>query len=63
MFTYKGESISTCDLETTENGYEYRCPKIHSDDWDELEDPCQYCGHRRWLVIKTENTGVSDGSK
>lgn len=51
MITYKGEKISTCELETEENGYEYSCSKLQSDDWDELEDPCQNCGYRRWMVI------------
>ena len=55
MITYKGETISTCEFETEENGYKYRCPRLQSDDWDELEDPCQDCGHRRWTVIGKTN--------
>lgn len=55
MFVYKGEKISTCELETEENGYRHRCSRLQSDDWDELEDPCQDCGYRRWKVIGKTN--------
>lgn len=61
MFTYNGENISTCELETEENGYTYRCSRLLSDDWDELEDPCQNCGYRRWKVIGKMNKENDNG--
>lgn len=38
-----------CDYELTDENY--RCPKISSDDWDELVDPCDGCSHRMFQKI------------
>lgn len=24
----------------------------HSDDWDELDDPCAHCSHRTWATLE-----------
>ena len=33
-----------CDYKLTDK--DYKCPKLSSDDWDELEDPCIGCSHK-----------------
>lgn len=46
--------IVLCDLQTKENGYTCNCPKLQSDDWDELEDCCENCVHKIWKKIDEE---------
>ena len=43
--------IINCDRQSEENGYNYKCPKLSSDDWDELQDPCEGCCHRTYKTI------------
>lgn len=45
------EYISYCDRETEENNYNYDCPRLDRD-WDEGDDPCITCCHRRYPGLK-----------
>ena len=40
-----------CSQDTEENGFNYKCPKLSSDNWDEIEDPCDGCCHRTYKTI------------
>ena len=59
-FSYKGIQYVNCDMDSEENGYNYRCPRIHSDDWDELDDPCAHCTHRTWATLEEFKRGEAD---
>ena len=41
-----------CDKDSAENNWDYKCPKLSSDDWDELADPCDGCSHRIFKRIE-----------
>lgn len=41
----------TCKKDTPENNYNYNCPKISNDNWDELNDPCYDCPFRCFIEI------------
>jgi len=47
--------IILCDLDipydVTKPHQNYKCSRINSDDWDELEDPCDGCSHRCYKEI------------
>lgn len=47
----------SCNQQTKENDYKYRCPKLLGDDWDENNDPCDGCSHR---IAKTIVEEVED---
>lgn len=42
-----------CDKDSAENNWDYKCPRLSSDDyWDELADPCDGCSHRIFKFIE-----------
>ena len=46
------KKLILCDLDSAENNYDYRCPKLSSDDWDESSDPCCNCCHKCYKEIE-----------
>jgi hypothetical protein len=46
------KKLILCDKETKENNYNYKCPKLSSDDWDELSDPCVECIHKIYKEVE-----------
>ena len=52
-----------CDLDTEENGYDYKCPKLSSDDYDELESPCDGCSHRCYVKIEIDDNPGNDAGE
>ena len=46
------KKLLLCDYDAPENNYNYRCPKLSSDDWDENHDPCIGCSHKIFKYIE-----------
>ena len=46
------KKLLLCDYDTPENNYNYRCPNLSSDDWDENHDPCIGCSHKIFKYIE-----------
>lgn len=46
------KKLILCDKDTKENNYNYECPKLNSDDWDELEDSCIGCPHKIYKEVE-----------
>lgn len=46
--------LSLCDNDSAENNWNYKCPRLSSDDWDELADPCDGCSHRIFKHIEID---------
>ena len=51
------KKLILCDLDTEENGYNYKCKKLESDDYDELEDCCSGCSHRCFQYVEIKEGG------
>ena len=51
------KKLILCDLCTKENGYDYQCTKLTSDDYDELIDYCSGCSHRCFQYVEIEEGG------
>ncbi len=43
-----------CDKDSAENNWNYKCPRLNSDDWDELVDPCDGCSHKIFKYIEID---------
>lgn len=43
-----------CDNDSAENNWNYKCPRLSSDDWDELADPCDGCSHKIFKYIEVK---------
>ena len=56
--TIKNEKDMTklilCDKDSAENNWDYKCPRLSSDDWDELADPCDGCSHKIFKYIEID---------
>lgn len=39
---------------------EKNCPKLHSDNWDELEDCCDGCGGNKYFTKKSFPSFIMD---
>lgn len=44
------KKLILCDLDTTENGYNYDCNRM--DNCSDYDDPCEFCSHRCYKEIE-----------
>lgn len=40
------KKLILCDLDTEENDWDYKCPKLSSDDW--TSSVCDSCSHKTY---------------
>lgn len=51
------KKLILCDKDSAENNWNYKCPRLSSDDWDELADPCDGCSHKIFKYVEIDDHG------